>query len=97
MRSWRSISPTDCCDETRKLRMARRFGSATISNMDSTLCIYLTVNIRVKEYKRKDPLVLYSSPLIDDRFRRPDNPPEPATRKISVDTALYRFIMILVR
>src|SRR5438045_9129777 len=31
MRSWRSISPTDRCDEPRRLRMARRFGSAMMS------------------------------------------------------------------
>jgi hypothetical protein len=36
-RSCRSISPTDCFDETRRLRIARRFGSAMISKTDSTL------------------------------------------------------------
>src|SRR5438445_11399389 len=51
MRSWRSISPTDCWDETRRLNIARRFGSAMISNTDSTLLVYFTEHIRVKVYK----------------------------------------------
>ena len=46
----RSISPTDCCDETRRLNIARRFGSAMISNTDSTLLIYSTEHMRVKAY-----------------------------------------------
>src|SRR5947209_3644213 len=50
MRSRRSISPTDCCDETRRLNIARRFGSAMISNTDSTLLIYSTEHMRVKVY-----------------------------------------------
>jgi hypothetical protein len=49
IRSWRSISPTDCCDETRRLSIARRFGSAMISK-DSILLIYPTEHIRVKVY-----------------------------------------------
>src|SRR5438552_628384 len=48
--SRRSISPTDCCDETSRLNIARRFGSAMISNTDSMLCIYSTTHIRVKVY-----------------------------------------------
>src|SRR5712692_4707983 len=51
MPSCRSISPTDCCDETRRLNIARRFGSAMISNTDSTLLVYSTEHIRVKVYK----------------------------------------------
>jgi hypothetical protein len=42
IRSCRSISPTDCCDETRRLNIARRFGSAMISKTDPTLLIYFT-------------------------------------------------------
>src|SRR5207237_1576342 len=34
--SWRSISPTDRSEETRRLKIARRFGSAMISKTDST-------------------------------------------------------------
>src|SRR3984893_12491908 len=41
IRSWRSISPTDCWAETRRLNIARRFGSAMISNTDSTLLYIL--------------------------------------------------------
>ncbi len=33
--------------------MARRFGSAMISNTDSTVCIYSTENIRVKVYNNE--------------------------------------------
>src|SRR3989441_4544332 len=50
MRSWRSISPTDCWDETSRLNIARRFGSAMISNTDSISCVYCTAHIRVKVY-----------------------------------------------
>src|SRR3984893_1949418 len=50
IRSWRSISPTECCAETRRLNIARRFGSAMISNTDSTLLIYFTEHMRVKVY-----------------------------------------------
>src|SRR5580704_15509004 len=52
MPSCRSISPTDCCDETSRLNIARRFGSAMISNTDSMLCVYSTEHIRVKVYLR---------------------------------------------
>src|SRR6266496_4876071 len=45
-----SISPTDCWDETRRLNIARRFGSAMISNTDSISCVYSTAHIRVKVY-----------------------------------------------
>src|SRR5207245_11198899 len=50
IRSGRSISPTDCWDETRRLNIARRFDSAMISNTDSISCIYSTAHIRVKVY-----------------------------------------------
>src|SRR6266852_5387392 len=50
MRSWLSISPTDCWDETRRLRIARRFGSAIISNTDSMLFVYSTEHIRGTVY-----------------------------------------------
>ena len=42
-------SPTDCCDETSRLRIAR-LGSAMISNIDSMLFVYFTEHIRVKVY-----------------------------------------------
>src|SRR5436305_15051833 len=50
MRSSRSISPTACCDETRRLSIARRFGSAMISKTDSTLFIYPKEYMLVKVY-----------------------------------------------
>src|SRR5258708_39116901 len=50
MPSCRSISPTDCCDETSRLNIARRFGSAMISKTDSTPFIYSREHIRVKVY-----------------------------------------------
>ena len=43
--------PTDCSDETRRLKIARRFGSAMISKTDSTLFIYPTEHMLVKAYK----------------------------------------------
>src|SRR5712691_11324723 len=51
MRSCRSISPTDCWDETRRLNIARRFGSAMISNTECILLIYSTEHMRAKVYK----------------------------------------------
>src|ERR1700680_2090627 len=50
IRSCRSISPTDCCDETRRLSIARRFGSAMISKTDSIRFIYSKLHIPVKVY-----------------------------------------------
>ncbi len=50
---WRSISPTDCSEEARRLRMARRLGSATISKAFSMRLIYANTYIRVKAYTRK--------------------------------------------
>jgi hypothetical protein len=50
------MSPTDCSDKTRRLKIARRFGSAMISNTDSTLFIYLKKHIRVKVYLHKGDL-----------------------------------------
>src|SRR5205085_10958462 len=50
IRSRRSISPTDCWDETRRLNIARRFGSAMISNTDSILFVYSTEHMLVKVY-----------------------------------------------
>src|SRR6266851_3934267 len=55
MRSWRSISPTDCWDETRRLKIARRFGSAMISKTDSILFVYSKEHIRVKVYSGRGP------------------------------------------
>src|SRR6266550_4525962 len=46
----RSISPTDCWERTRRLKIARRFGSAMIANADSMLLVYYTEHIRVKAY-----------------------------------------------
>ena len=51
IRSRRSISPTDCCEATSSLSIARRFGSAMTSNTDSTLLTYFTEHMRVKAYK----------------------------------------------
>src|SRR5260370_13227657 len=50
MPSCRSISPTDCCDETSRLNIARRFGSAMISKTASIPLTYSTEHIRVKVY-----------------------------------------------
>src|SRR5213596_730376 len=50
IRSRRSISPTDCWDRTRRLRIARRFGSAMMANADSMVLVYSTEHIRVKAY-----------------------------------------------
>src|SRR5207302_5498970 len=61
MRSWRSISPTDCWDETRRLKIARRFGSAMISNTDSMLFVYSTGYIRVKAYFGPGPRQQFQS------------------------------------
>jgi len=44
--------PWECWDETRRLSIARRFGSAMISNTDSTLLIYSTEHIRARYIKR---------------------------------------------
>src|SRR5438445_4275796 len=55
MPSSRSISPTDCCDETSRLNIARRFGSAMISNTDSILFVYATEHMRVKVYLGRAP------------------------------------------
>src|SRR6185436_9273782 len=49
-RSFRSISPTDRSDESRRPRMARRLGSATTSNEEFTPDIYTTGYMRVKAY-----------------------------------------------
>src|SRR5713226_6342652 len=61
MPSCRSISPTDCCDETRRLNIARRFGSAMISNTDSILLAYSAEHIRVKVYKGRGPRQRFQS------------------------------------
>src|SRR5258708_6203716 len=49
-RSSRSISPTERSDESSRLKMARRLGSAMIANEDSTIDIYPIVYIPVKSY-----------------------------------------------
>jgi hypothetical protein len=60
------MSPTDCCDETRRLSIAPRFGSAMISNTDSTLLMYSTEYMLVKVYKepgrRFQPGALFDPP-----------------------------------
>src|SRR6266852_1467804 len=61
MPSCRSISPTDCWDETRRLNIARRFGSAMIANTDSILLVYSTEHIRVKVYKGRGPRQRFQS------------------------------------
>jgi hypothetical protein len=55
IRSRRSISPTDCRDESRRLNIARRFGSAMTSNTDSTCLIYSPEHMPVKVYSRLEP------------------------------------------
>jgi ABC-type lipoprotein release transport system permease subunit len=45
------MSPTDFWDETRRLKIARRFGSEMISNTVSTFLIYSKQHIPVKAYK----------------------------------------------
>src|SRR5262245_26774110 len=59
IRSWRSISPTDCWDETSRLRIARRLGSAMTSNTDCTACIYYRKHMPVKEYSQTPPIVRF--------------------------------------
>src|SRR6266478_427553 len=61
MPSCRSISPTDCWDETSRLNIARRFGSAMISNTDSIPLVYSTEHIRVKVYKGRGPRQRFQS------------------------------------
>src|SRR3954454_22905450 len=51
------MSPTDCCEETRRLSIARRFGSAIISNADCTRLIYFITHIRVKVYFKRPVVV----------------------------------------
>src|SRR5713101_5540544 len=51
-RSLRSISPTERSDESSRLKMARRLGSATMANDDSTIYIYSSSYILVKLYSR---------------------------------------------
>jgi hypothetical protein len=50
-RSLRSISPTERSDERRRLRMARRLGSATTAKEDSMAVIYYYGNMPVKPYE----------------------------------------------
>jgi len=52
-RSELSIPSTDCCDETRRLKMARRFSSAMVANTDSTLLVYRQA-ICLSRYIRPD-------------------------------------------
>src|SRR6267378_2388378 len=79
MPSCRSISPTDRCDETSRLRIARRFGSAMISNTDSMLCVYSTEHIRVKVYTgRGHPLA-----------RSIWNPPRKAAGQLDENPTLH--------
>src|SRR5215471_16166381 len=75
MRRWRSISPTDCCDETRRLNIARRFGSAMTSNTDSMLLIYHAEYMRVKAYNRREPVLgLKDEIFLEDlRAKTPDS------------------------
>ena len=49
--SCRSISPTDCSEEASRLRIARRFGSAMIANVDSMERIYRAAYISVKAHE----------------------------------------------
>ena len=54
----RSISPTDCSDEASRLRIARRFGSAMIENVDSMERIYRYAYISVKAHESDDGICL---------------------------------------
>ena len=49
IRSCCSISPTECSDASSKLRMARRFGSATMANDDS-MGVYYPCRIYVSRH-----------------------------------------------
>src|ERR1041385_3818074 len=42
--------PTDCCDETNRFNIARRFGSAMMSNTDSMSTVYTIAHIRNNVY-----------------------------------------------
>src|SRR5436190_24385296 len=53
-RSARSISPTERSDESSRLRMARRLGSATMANDDGTTHIYPNGYMLVKSYSGRD-------------------------------------------
>src|SRR6185312_3631024 len=69
IRSCRSISPTDCCDEAKRPNIARRFGSAMTSNTDSTLCIYfvthMLVKVYIKEWRRAEIKLLSRNPVCE--------------------------------
>lgn len=56
MRSWNSISPTVRSAEARRLRMARRLGSAMIPKVDSTTGIYRKRYIPVKSWWEPQPI-----------------------------------------
>src|SRR5208283_4738067 len=72
---WRSISPTDCWDDTRRLNIARRFGSAMISKTDSIPCVYSTEHILVKVYLGRGSKKLCHS----ESGRKPGEEPVPCT------------------
>ena len=44
------MSPTERSDEARRLKMARRLGSAMTAKVDSMMEIYFLVYMNVKEY-----------------------------------------------
>src|SRR5258708_39740400 len=64
------MSPTDCCDETRRFSIARRFGSAMISKTDSTPLIYPSEHILVKVYNRSRRQRAASYPRLERINRR---------------------------
>src|SRR5579872_2104230 len=72
IRSCRSISPTDCSDETSRLKIARRLGSAMISNTDSMLSIYVRTYMPVKVYLA---LRYFPGSEPDSTSEQPDPPP----------------------
>src|SRR6478735_8424344 len=104
MRSRRSISPTDCSDEASRLRIARRFGSTTISNTDVTVLIYRKRNIRVKAYMISTYGRAGASTMLSDagpppswwasaEHRGTDRPP-PLTRSVGMRAS--RLIALVV-
>jgi hypothetical protein len=62
--------------------MARRFGSAMISNVDSTLFVYLQTHIPVKAYNKYiEKSLIYAVFNLGADSEVADNPPAPAQRR----------------
>src|SRR5437588_13017491 len=69
-RSARSISPTERSDESSRLKMARRLGSAMMAKDDSTNDIYPNVYIPVKSYRAKERRVRLQGFAFFEGFER---------------------------